>query len=41
MIITLHLPVDSFDAFQHNLRKLSAGKLHTEMIETKEMIVRD
>jgi putative IMPACT (imprinted ancient) family translation regulator len=37
--LTLRLPVDSFDAFQNDLRELSAGKLQAEVIETKEMIV--
>lgn len=37
--LTLQFPVDSFDAFQSDLRELSAGKLQAEVIETKEMIV--
>jgi uncharacterized YigZ family protein len=37
--MTVRLPVDSFDAFQNDLRELSAGKLQSEIIETKEMIV--
>jgi uncharacterized YigZ family protein len=37
--MTVHLPVDAFDAFQNDLRELSAGKLQAEIIETKEMIV--
>jgi uncharacterized YigZ family protein len=37
--LTLHLPVDSFDEFQHELRELSSGKLRAEIIETKEMVV--
>ena len=37
--LTLQFPVDSFDAFQTDLRELSAGKLQAEVIETKEMIV--
>jgi len=37
--ITIRVPVDSFDAFQNDLRELSAGKLQAEIIETKEMIV--
>ena len=37
--MTVRLPVDSFDAFQNELRDLSSGKLQAEIIETKEMIV--
>ncbi len=37
--MTVRLPVDSFESFQNDLRELSAGKLHAEVIETKEMIV--
>lgn len=37
--LTIRVPVDSFDAFQNDLRELSAGKLQAEIIETKEMIV--
>ena len=37
--LTLQFPVDTFDAFQTDLRELSAGKLQAEVIETKEMIV--
>ncbi len=37
--LTVRLPVDSFDAFQNELRELSSGKLQAEIIETKEMIV--
>jgi uncharacterized YigZ family protein len=37
--MTVRLPVDSFDAFQNDLRELSAGKIQAEVIETKEMIV--
>ena len=37
--LTLQFPVDSFEAFQADLRELSAGKLQAEVIETKEMIV--
>lgn len=37
--MTLRLPVDSFGAFQAELRELSAGKLQAEIIETKEMVV--
>ncbi|HSB00794.1 MAG TPA: YigZ family protein [Anaerolineales bacterium] len=37
--MTLQLPVDSFEAFQSDLRELSAGKLKAEVIESKETIV--
>ena len=37
--LTMHLPVDSFDAFQNELRELSSGKLQAEIIETREMVV--
>lgn len=37
--LTLQLPVDSFEAFQNELRELSAGKLKAEVIESKETIV--
>ena len=37
--LTLQFSVDSFQAFQTDLRELSAGKLQAEVIETKEMIV--
>ena len=37
--LTLRFPVDSFDAFQNDLRELSAGKLQAEIIETNEMVV--
>jgi uncharacterized YigZ family protein len=36
--LTMQLPVDSFDAFQLELRELSAGKLRVEVIESKEAI---
>lgn len=36
--MTLQLPFESFDAFQNNLRELSAGKLKAEIIESKESI---
>lgn len=38
--MTLQFPVESFDAFQKELRELSAGKLKAEVIETKETIVK-
>lgn len=37
--LTLQLPVDAFDAFQNELRELSAGKLKAEVIESKEMVM--
>lgn len=37
--ITLQFPFDSFEAFQGELRELSAGKLKAEIIESKETIV--
>jgi uncharacterized YigZ family protein len=37
--MTMQFPVDEFDAFQTGLQELSAGKLHAEVIETKEMVV--
>lgn len=37
--MTLQFPTDSFDAFQHELRELSAGQLKAEVIESKETIV--
>lgn len=38
--MTLQFPVDSFDAFQNELRELSAGKLKAEVIESKETTVK-
>ena len=37
--MTLQFPVDSFEAFQAELRELSAGKLKAEVIESKETVV--
>ena len=37
--MTLQFPVQSFERFQHALRELSAGKLHAEVIESRETIV--
>lgn len=37
--MTLQFPIDSFQAFQGDLRELSAGKLKAEVIESKETIV--
>jgi uncharacterized YigZ family protein len=36
--MTLQFPVESFEAFQNNLRELSAGTLKAEIIESKESI---
>jgi uncharacterized YigZ family protein len=38
--MTLQFPVDSFEAFQIELRELSAGKLNAEVIESQEKIVK-
>lgn len=37
--LTMQFPVDEFDAFQRDMRELSAGKIQAEVVETKEMIV--
>ena len=37
--MTVRVPVDLFEAFQNDLRELSAGKVQAEIIETKKMIV--
>jgi len=37
--LTLQLPVDVFEAFQNELREMSAGKLKAEVIESKETVV--
>jgi uncharacterized protein, YigZ family len=37
--MTLQFPIDSFEAFQNQLREMSAGKLKAEVIESKETIV--
>jgi uncharacterized YigZ family protein len=37
--MTVRFPVDSFDAFQIDLRELSAGRIQAEVIEEKEMVV--
>jgi uncharacterized YigZ family protein len=36
--MTLQFPIDSFEAFENELRELSAGKLKAEVIESKEAI---
>lgn len=38
--MTLQFPVDSFDAFQNELREMSGGKLNAEVIESTETIVK-
>ena len=38
--MTLQFPVESFDGFQNELRELSAGKIHAEVIESSEKIVK-
>ena len=37
--MTLQFPIDSFDAFQNELREMSAGKLKAEVMKSKETIV--
>lgn len=37
--MTLQFPVDALDAFQSDVRELSAGKLKAEVIESRETIV--
>lgn len=37
--MTLQFPVDSFEAFQNELREISAGKLAAEIIESTEKVV--
>ena len=36
--LSLQFPVDKFDAFQNDLRELSAGRLKAEIIESREAI---
>lgn len=38
--VTLQFPVENFEAFQSDLRELSAGKIQVEVIETKEEIIK-
>lgn len=38
--MTLQFPVEQYEAFQTDLRELSAGKIQAEVIESKEEIVR-
>ncbi len=37
--MTLQFPVEAFDAFQNDLREISAGKLQAEIIESTEKVV--
>ena len=37
--MTLQFPIETFDAFQNELRELSAGKINAEVIESAEKIV--
>lgn len=38
--LTLQFPVENYEAFQSDMRELSAGKIQAEVIETKEEIVK-
>jgi uncharacterized YigZ family protein len=38
--MTLQFPVENYEAFQSDLREISAGKIQAQVIETKEEIVR-
>lgn len=38
--VTLQFPVEKFEAFQKDMREISAGKIQAEVIETKEEIVK-
>ena len=38
--LTIQFPVDNFEAFQKDMREISAGKIQAEVIETKEEIVK-
>lgn len=37
--MTMQFPVESFDAFQNDLRELSAGKIGAEIIESSEKVI--
>ncbi|MBI5825218.1 MAG: YigZ family protein [Chloroflexi bacterium] len=37
--LTIRLSVDMFEAFQKDLRELSAGRLQAEIVETSEMVM--
>jgi uncharacterized YigZ family protein len=38
--LTLQFPVENYEAFQSDMREISAGKIQAEVIETKEEIVK-
>ena len=38
--LTLQFPVENYEAFQADMREISAGKIQAEVIETKEEIVK-
>ncbi len=38
--VTLQFPVENYEAFQKDMREISAGKIQAEVIETKEEIVK-
>ncbi len=38
--LTIRFPVESFDAFQKEIKELSSGKLQAEIIETSEMVMK-
>ena len=38
--LTIQFPVDNFEAFQKDMREISAGRIQAEVIETKEEIVK-
>lgn len=38
--LTMQFPVENYEAFQTDLRELSAGKIQAEVIETKEEVVK-
>lgn len=38
--LTIRFPVESFDAFQKEIRELSSGKLQAKIIETSEMVMK-
>jgi putative IMPACT (imprinted ancient) family translation regulator len=37
--MTLQFPIATFDAFQNDLREISAGKIQAEIIESTEKVV--
>jgi uncharacterized YigZ family protein len=38
--LTLQFPVENYEAFQSDMREISAGKIQAEVIETKEEIMK-